>query len=742
VTFADRIASKRKKLSLVIKIQGIETILQETDSFDYSDYVGSARDTYACIVAGSVEEGEQFIDLDKRAVLGGSLTFKLKEKHGQTVLADMLTPRKRRETYVSTTALAADSTITIANGTGLPSAGTVYIGAETVTYTSITGFSTILNGCTRGAFDTRAVDHLASADSIMSCEDVYTSPPFWRGRRVYLVGVFLNEDGTPSGASSFQDLGTYTIEESPRLSEGGTWEFNCAPLADEIAARQCYVGFKEAKCSRVSDNGDGTLLLEVDDATAFTSPGSIQQVMVRFENGSCSIASIIDADTTSGASTVTVVDTPGYFARGNALLFNAYTSLAETGKEGGTCSLIYAWSYSPSSDNLMYILQSDMGDTANGAYDLLQGHVQTDALDYRGRMGAAIHEDDINVASFAGVDEAYTWSYILDRAATAGEVLSDYCLAYNAFWLIRDGQLTVKKLGTVAGSSAFTFDESNYVAGSLSIEYDETGAKASATVKTNYDPVTQDLTLTMNVLDTKLLQKFPQQMDKVEFDVYGVSVSLNGTTAPNQVSRFVRPSEVQLTEFEDLVHRWQKTDARGRCVVSLVADTSAFTVGIGDLVDIDLPSLPDLEGSTLQASAYPFRVISRRPDYANGTVALSMMMLEKMYLVAPSATYVSISTNIVPNDTITIAETGLAAARFPAGTAVRLWDVDAGSSQTLTVAASVGSQIRFTTGVSGTPEANVDWLEWGNITTNTGITTPAGYVEGDYLYVSSLRRWQ
>ena len=145
MTFATRLAGNTKDLVLWVTIQGIKRVFKSHDVAVSLAVLGETRDESATLM--DVSEGESEIDYERLAQVGGGLSFKIVQPYGQTFLADVFQPRKRRMSWL-TSDLAYNATTIVMDSTAWLTAGDdIYIAQETIRVgTVLTG--TTLTGCT------------------------------------------------------------------------------------------------------------------------------------------------------------------------------------------------------------------------------------------------------------------------------------------------------------------------------------------------------------------------------------------------------------------------------------------------------------------------------------------------------------------------------------------------------------------------------------------------------------------
>lgn len=124
--------------------------------------------------------------------------------------------------------LAADctdiaSTIDVATTTGWPTAGTLWLDSEAITYTGKTGTS--FTGCTRGALNTTATYHYISDGANKRTPELTDWPVIWEGRRLNVYVYTRGDDYQGDGTLIYRGV----ISTSPQTN-GVQWSIGVASI--------------------------------------------------------------------------------------------------------------------------------------------------------------------------------------------------------------------------------------------------------------------------------------------------------------------------------------------------------------------------------------------------------------------------------------------------------------------------------------------------------------------------------
>jgi hypothetical protein len=754
MTFATRLAGRRKRVGFFVHIHGVPRIWKTHAGIDASAILGSTYAESTGISADLFSLGQESIDREKRCVTGGGLDFRIVEKHGSTVVRDIVQPRKRKITHLATSIGVADTTLVFGTNTVLTNGQVIYLGHETIIVGTKSGGATA-TGCTRAAYGSRAQTHKAATS--LDGTAVYDVPPAWKGRRVTLWMCFLDDNDACDSAGLASKVGTYSLSGAPQLQGKRAWAFSALPLSSEYAKKKLYVGLKKVDqegLELVPASGDQHYTLSPVQNTQLFTPGANWT--------SYAIAELEWGDEDAGAvllaieAATTVTDTLDVFVE-RAMIRPEVPEIVRR-KVKSLTPIVFAGSFGGAA-GLLIFLTSNQGDLANGTWDRLPGLARSEMNSTGFRFGANIDEDDIDEASFEITPR--TWQFPLMKSTDVGTILADWALAADAWWLIdEDGRIAATPARVVAGASVGTIDESMIAApDSVKVSAEETAVYPTVKFKANFSPLSDRFLYDGTVHDFEIEQRYPQSDDVLEIESRGIGIEGVPVELPYHLVR-PTPGTLTLPELESWLRAVQLSYGRVPCVVQVTCRLSALAFRIGDVVTFNAAGYVDYEGGNLEGRS--MRVIARRPRIKDALVDFELELVDQVFRVAPSAVIASGPTTVsIANDTLTLSTTSAdASGANPendfdvAGLSVRLWDVSLGTSQVLVVAEKLsGNRLRFTTGVVGTPEAGRDWLTWNTLGVNTAAAaTTSGYQEEDFLYqmpddptapsAGEVRRWR
>lgn len=621
-------------MRLAFVVAGIEPLFQEAAAdVPHSTFTGRTKSK----TVQDIEVGEASIDLERRRMLGGSMRAVLLDNG---TLADLFASRSRPKTYVATTTTTTSATITVGSTAGFPASGTIYIGAETITYTART--ATTFTGCTRGQYGSRAQVHYGDADR---GAQVYDAPPRWVGRRVSLYAYIETDNPDLDTVAAIYDVDQFRLEEAPVYMGNDRWELRCSHLSDEFAARQLGVNLRKADAlpeppefdevnGRLEWKARGVLNLFPTSSSGYWPT----EVAIRYSDDSGELLRFKGSDrTTSSDGSIIYTATAGLSAPGSP---TTSSSDARTGRISPQTLEHWAILQGGNPGNLaLFALTSILGDGANGAYDVLPGcnRAATGLAGDEARFGAGIDQTEVDASAFvaAGAQVIPGWSYVIHKAVSVEDFLGDWCLAAQAFWFVdRLGQLTVQPLTEqrVSLTRTLTTDD---VIGEPTLEVLEDGIYPRATVTLGLSPWSGDYLDTVTVIDEEMAARYPERQDTLQLESAGLALSSAGIDRPT-ASR---------TDIEMLVRRAMLEDGRGRLIMSLDVPMTCLTLELGDVVGIGFAGLPDYEGGDLNGRRA--RIIGRQPNFARGVVRLRLQVIEALVVVAPAAVIASVAGNVL-----------------------------------------------------------------------------------------------
>lgn len=710
--------------ALAVRIEGVPIVLVErsipasvaTALSGYTQFVGITR----------VEEGEATLDLEDRRELGATLDVEVLDD-AATTLAALFAVNTRRRTWVTATAAAVATTLTLQSTSGMVNGQTIYINSETVVIGTVAS-STSLTGCTRGANGSTA---LALNGTATNGDSVYLVPPSWVGRRAYLYGYTL----TANGGGKEQLLGVFTLDEPPRHTGDNLWSLRFASVAQEIYDRALGVGLRQAKVTAATTwpiiGTRQAATYTVDDSSAFRLGSSFPTyVLIENEEWASSgdwqrayaIAELQGVALPPGAQTVTVWNDGTPWAPNEAWHVVAQTLRPIAFIGGGPQALLY-------------VLLSNEGQGAK-IYDRLPGRLSTDVYSTGWRFGAALTTAEVDTTAFVAVQESRTSMIIIDGEMTVSDLLREWCLLNGTATRITfDGKLAPFSLATPRTTSTTTIGINSIVPDSrVEVVADESGLFPLGTAKAGYSPFSREFGVELNLIDAALFKRYPRVQNKRQLEFRSIGCNEAANLDPG-APPFRHPASMSPGEVGALSADIMRGDnGLARRIVSLTLTMAHLDLRIGDVVQISsaLPdgfsALPDMRGGTLANKLC--RVIGRRPRYDAGRVDVKLLILDPLQVVSPAAVISSVSSSVFLNLATTGDEVsgGSPGNDFIVGAAVRIYDVSGGAYHSTTiVSAASTTQIEIASAPAFAIQNGVDYVVVDQAASTVGGTSAAGY---------------
>lgn len=699
-TWAERLEDgSGRDIRLYFTIQGIPHVFQ-TDVTDVpSTLETSTRPRAKVIKKGGIQQSPSVMNIAARRVEGGTLTIELVDDDDGT-LVELFTPRRYRASFISANESAGDTTLSIsAASTTIADADFIYVDAETIKVNSV-GASSIT--CSRGQFGSVATPHYSNTDSGAS---VFTSPPAWEGRRVYLKSYFLNDDGSTSSALSRAE-GTFRIEKAPSQTETGAWVIQCSELSDEFYQKKIGRGLRAVTIDSVLTTAGST----DNTRDLFIGEEAIQQ----FALGSSTFAQVICKNDGEAAScwNVVDVDTPGEtITMGSQMVANTPAHWGGTVNVQHVAILDDNWA-----SIMLKVLLSKLGDTANGSFDQLPGTERTSFASGFFQFGAGILEDEVDVLGFQIAGQAKNGRFVIDGERAVADAMFEFALATNSIpYTTRAGLLSARPLSSSSNATVMTVTESMFMEGSKgAVEYDEDVICPRVDLLCNYDVLTGKYAARFNTFDTELAARYPGKEKTLEIQSKSLCVDgypFGASRVGSGVQEVVPTSASRMTAggVETFLRQVQVSNGRGRAYLRGRWHMDLLALELGDLVQLQVNAV-NLEGAT--SINQLARVVELGPDWNSGAVEASFELVDEVFVVAPACTIASAALAVL---TLTLntpeaAEPLTPGQMFADGAAVQIWDISAGSFVQRTVLSHTDTTITLSSAPGFAIEADVDLL--------------------------------
>lgn len=670
------------------------------------------------------------------------MSVQLRDPRATRPLRALFTPRKRRSTFLTATIDKTATSLTVASGAAVTSSP-IYVGAEAITWTSVAGNT--VSGLGRGAYGSTAQVHYGGASDGAG---VFLTPPSWKGKKCWLRAVYVDDNGDEftSNADEIGTIGNFVLSGAPQMTDTDVWTLRADDPIIRFAEAKAYTGQREVvPIPGFEDfHGSGGLTISGDDLflflvatnpiirtptkllTTFRSSGARQ--MNKLESvGSTLVIAPQDHLIVPEAFTLTALEV----GEGPAMAWSSTRHVAVVSGDP-------AWVF-------LTILLSRTGNATNHSlFDTMPGKIRAAFQGDEWFMGANLPIAQVAITEFLrhrGNSSLPLWVF-LDRETSVMELAAAYTLATRTFLYVDDnfalscGKLRDRVPPSTAAQNLVVSSSTVRASTVDQAEVDEDSVFHRGVVRANFDPLQNKYLAEFNIIDWEIQNRYPNSSGERVFESKYLNVDV-ASYGPDLASAqtVIKANPASPPAVEMMVHRLQQNNARPRLLVRVEVTWAAITLRTGQTVLATLSRVPDLQGSTLNAS--PCRIIGRRPNIRSQTVELLLEVLEDGYLVAPAHTvsaYVALQVTFRTDDVWSIAPT------TPANNFAATWDVWCVDTSPATW---VWEKIAVTSIVSPTvltlASAPTFGLTAGDLIilakkVGNTATNAAGYAPNDYLY--------
>lgn len=742
LTFAQVLARDgNKNLRFYFTISGIKHVFHTQGATVPSALISATRTRLNCVRGWTLDRRE--LDRVARRAKGGAIRLMMVDDDVKT-LAGIFAVRKARKTWISSSAGAATTGLSFKSTTGLSLSEDVYVGGETI----ITGAAVVGTACTRGAYGSRAA---ALRGGTLNGQSVYDRPPSWRGRILTMVAYFLSDDGTSSTAALSATVGVWEIDQPPKWKSDQTWELSAVDRMDTYCARGLYIGVRSTTVDKFQQDTDRTSGSTVDEiiGTDIKDPAAL------FGDKWSTGATIGSPNTAITANDVADVGThcfvleegdpiyrvqqvrwvasllgnflptlrPFFFAA--AFTVESWITPVSQESVSARSGVVWPCAFLVDSANsvLLKLLTSVVGDTTNGADDVLLGLTPsngTEADAFGWRLGAGILLADVDTSAVNTAGRSVDWWYFLAEPQTVGEVIADFCFVTDSFALTTasTGQLSFKPMSP-SSASVVTLTDADRV-GTVTVDYDEGAVYPHVVLRCGYRR-DKSYAQAIEVNDAEISERYPTTDATLELKCKSVSVGWAGDS-------LLAVPQSSVVDIEAKLRRYQCDEAsRGAMYLSFSTNLDHAQRDVGDLVTIGFTNIPNLEGGSVSSGLA--RVVSVLPRWVDGLVEFKVQMLRGFRRVSPAAILASAA-----GATMTLATTGpekngsTPGRMWATGNKVRLWGVSANTSEQATVLSVTDTTVVLTGAPVMVVQNNVDFITMDNATNADTNTTGDGYV--------------
>jgi hypothetical protein len=722
VTYESDIDSRFHDVGYFVEFDGIETRIADRDMSVLAD-----GETYLQVVSqNGISISGSRLSERRTLIRPGGMTIDLM---GNEDVRGLLRHRGGTEDVLGVSMSASTTTLVCGSGGATYDDGaTVYVDQETVVLGSHIG-SGYYTSCTRGAHGSQARAH--GRGSIVS-----SVPRYWYGRRAVLTAVNMQ-----TGTSEPQRGGV--LIGSPDWDGLGEFSLSFGDMQTQLNRSICsgWLSERVVSAAVVDDDTSGAraVTFEVGDARQFSTVAD-GYVEVRYPGGF--IVFKLDKDNVdTGADTVEVdlFDLVTGEDERSGLL--NHISAADT--EGLDIELRQVeWLEDMPANIALYLMLSDLGDAANGSYDVLPGvspALTAGAEDIVARrMGAAIPEAWVDVASFQAVrDSGQPMRLYLNEQTTLLDLLVNEIAPRlgGAITSTRDGKIGFKRFGAATPTPESNIEslvEADCV-GEVMASDDETQAVPAAIVECNYDHLDRTFGRRIEVLYKDVTARWENARRRYVWSSKTLQVGEAGA------NRLASPQMAQ-TDIEALLDRiYSRVRDGARRITTAVAWHKHLSLTPGTRFRFTHSKVPDFEGG-LGVTTRDMEVTGQEIDAETGRVQITAEELQAGVLIAPAFFVGSWDGG---TNTITIDTTGAEGDLFDGSPGLDVAEdftlrICAGPYGASSVTAVVASVTATTVVLTGTPSpapatGDICILEY---TADTGNTNASNADVGDHAFMA------
>lgn len=734
-TFAERLAADAQNLRLAVLIAGIPFAFTEQTTTPSA--VLDGRVNFPGL--RKVEQAQSRLDLVKLRMIGGGLTVEIQDDDAGR-LERLFAARSFRTTWTTENIDLTEVSIDFDDITGFASAlslQTIYIGGETIRYNSTSGNT--INSSTRGAFGSTAALHFGGTENGAGA---YVVPPSWIGRKVELIGYFVERDGSMfAGASSV--LGTFFIEEAPAAGGDGVWKLQCGQFVDRVAAARVGEGIYDVEFDDdqvrfgINLSNDFFFVVGAQHIRQFILGAVPTHVLVEWQSGRFSAFRLLSTD---GVDTIGVSSTDVLSPAGINTDAVIATATQNSGPGVVTSSTkikrmrhVFLGNLGQASETVLALFCSRLGNGANGSSDDLPGDLRQGFEDGSWGFGAGFLASLVDTVALFDVADGTPWQWPVFEPTALADVLADFCLRTESIWMTdRTGRITFRKLGNDEADPSLELDASFAEDKSpIASSYAEDRIYPRVQVECAHDPLTDKFLGKVNMYDAEMVSRYPLRTDTLKIKMRSVWPSVLRTDAGFQRIPVFTTTVIDLAGF---IRRVQRANGRGDVTFTLKAPLSAYALELGQVTRVT-NAVSDYEGNA-SITGERCRVIGLKPDYDAATCDVELLVLDGAFWISPSVTvtsYTAASLSLTLNDLdFVMGNATVPPARmFASGWDIICWAV--GQAPFTTRIASITNDTNIV--ITTTPGFTPQWITLaGDSSVNTSGENLPGFTWADFTW--------
>lgn len=592
-----------------------------------------------CLTKRSLSLGTARIDLQTYAQTGYTMTAGLRDPNG--MLSDLFASRKTPKFYNAANKSAAETNFNSLNyASTAGDAGQWYFTASETMFA--TGWAPTALTMIRGCYGSTAE---AVQGASTAGQNIYTTIPGYTGRKAHLwVGYKMPNGFTASSSSSsqldwsqmgwesFEKIGTFRLDDAPEYDGEDRFNLSFSDFSTYFANRKAMVNMRPVKSRYAFEPTDPTdrwvMPTQTPDNKKLQKGSAVTWALAKSKIVEGTGDDREETEVTGVFAYNWTVNQVELFLPEILGLFD-WTTLPDH-LSVSEVSQVFAIKGDPIR-GILTILNSGSGDGTLGTYDQLFGVPEpTEFYEETFRMGAAIDEDDIDVASFnALVGLSLPWTYILTKEIEVGQLLSWLCTSTRCCWFASpDGKLTMKPFDlvtTVTETAGLVQIDSNDVlrATTDSGSASEANVASSFKIKTNYD-VEGSATQEINFQDIQTLKKYPSADKVTTYEMPFLQTETS--TAMRRLNTMTAMVPISINDLEFEIRRKMKMNERGVFTCSVVLPWKYADIQVADKIKLSNPGLFNFDTGK-QSALSVFFVHSKQMNINSGTISLELVAL-------------------------------------------------------------------------------------------------------------------
>lgn len=580
-----------------------------------------------CLPSGAVSAAGASLDRPRSLIVPGGFSAQVIDQPSVRGLFS------RRGGLQSELVFSIDESATTLETVATPFAQgqTVYTEKETVILGPLSAGQYTLSD--RGARGTTAVPHGATMT-------VSSQPRHWLGRRATLTAVYLD-------TLNAEPLRAGIVASSPQYSRG-MWDLDFLDIQSQLN-RPLLRGFQAEKSADWSVSGSTIVVTVTDDRNFADGANAFVRVTANGVDGTGDLFRIHRlaagaVDRVAGTVTLDLLDV--VYDANPSVQIDVGTELEIMQVAVITCDAATA---------ALQAMISQFGDgTADADYDLLPGvrpSLTSTTADLAPRqIGAGLPLQWVDVPAWEGMTSSGgICTFVIDEETRLLDFLvNEISWRLGGYvYVTRQGKISFQRYRAGAATlDVDQLDQSEILAGAVSVVDDESEIISRASIESNYSLATREYQLKQTVVFADLAGTYSDGLPVVELKPKSLWVGTGGgplTSAPSS----------QWEIIGQLDRMYARTKNGVRKVRLRLPWSKHIQYQPGTVFTLSDDRLPDLESDGLGVSGQYYEVTSSNPDTQTGTVEIEAEEMPRGYIIAPSCIVQSYAAGVITIDATT-----------------------------------------------------------------------------------------